>query len=263
MKRLVDKLADPENQVKKPDNSKSKDANSQLNDKKKELKKAKDDIEIANKRASDFQDIINQKNGRICELETTNTRLQLMYNHAKETKDTAAVDAKDTTKDETKDNKKLSPGKPTPAKVKCVYENSGNCRNTKCNFIHPKKTCQAHCRYGSCPSESICEHRHPSKVCFNLQHSGFCSDGDRCRMRHPVEYGSHEQPFLGQGRGFHQGHNHAVGGQAHAHYGPDNQHASPGSPYLAPGEPWSPPCNNYRPFQNRGKGPRGGQRNQF
>ena len=109
MKRLVDKLADLENQVKKPDNSKSKDANSQLNDKKKELKKAKDDIEIANKRASDFQDIINQKNGRICELETTNTRLQLMYNHAKETKDTAAVDAKDTTKEETKDTKKLSP----------------------------------------------------------------------------------------------------------------------------------------------------------
>ena len=74
MKKLVEKLAGLEDQIKKFDNSKHKDANNQLNDKKKELKKVKEELEKANKRAGDIQDIVNQKNSRICELETTNTR---------------------------------------------------------------------------------------------------------------------------------------------------------------------------------------------
>ena len=233
----------------------------------KKLKKAKDDFDKAIKRASDYQELINEKNKRICELETTNTRLQLMYNHSKEvnksTKDEPKA-KKANTNDDKKETPKVSPSKASQKNVKCVYENSGSCRNSSCKFIHPKKTCQGHSRYGSCPSESICEHRHPSKVCNNLQRSGFCPDGDRCRVRHPVEYGSHVQPFLGQGHGFPQGQRHPAGGnQASAHFVPEDQMLSPGSPFLAPGEPWTPPFNQYRNFQNRGKGPRGGQRNQF
>ena len=154
-----------------------------------------------------------------------------------------------------------------PVKTKCLFENSGNCRNSKCTFIHPKKTCQAHSRYGSCPSESICEHRHPSKLCFHLQNTGYCNEGERCRMRHPVEYGSHaanfnqERTFLGHGRGFHHGYHHNVAGAAAG--APEDPNLSPGSPFLAPGEPWSPPFNIYKAFQNRGKGPRRGQPNQY
>lgn len=88
LKKLVDKLAELENQMKKSDINQFKGTSTQLNEKKKELKCVKDDLEKANKRAGDYQDIINQKNGRICELETTNTRLQLMFDHYKEVKGT-------------------------------------------------------------------------------------------------------------------------------------------------------------------------------
>ena len=54
------------------------------------MKTAKNDAEKANKRAIEYQDLINQKNGKICELKITNTRLQLMYNHSKENNTTAS-----------------------------------------------------------------------------------------------------------------------------------------------------------------------------
>ena len=54
--------------------------------------------------------------------------------------------------------------------------------------VHPKKTCQAYSKLGSCPQESVCEHRHPQKICFRLQSTGYCPTGDRCRSRHPLEY---------------------------------------------------------------------------
>ena len=152
-----------------------------------------------------------------------------------------------------------------------MYRNTGSCRNAKCNCIPPKKTCQAHSRYGSCPSESICEHRHPSLLCFNLQNSGYCQDGDRCRMRHPVEYGqqfpqvNRGRPFSGQGAGrcFNQGGGGIAGAPNHPNHGQAPQlieepNHSPGSPFLAPGEPWSPPYQ-YNAFQNQGRG----QGNQF
>ena len=131
----------------------------------------------------------------------------------------------------------------------------------------------AHSRYGSCPSESICEHRHQSQICFHLQKSGYCYEGDRCRMRHPIEFGpnqnqlNHESHFLGHG--FRQGIPNGAGGAAVGmptqNYGhlpsiPEGPIHSPGSPFQAPGEPWSPPYNQYRKFQNRGSGARGGQR---
>ena len=74
---------------------------------------------------------------------------------------------------------------------KCTFENAGNCKKPDCLFLHPKKTCQAHSKYGSCPSESICEHRHPSGICWYLQNRGFCFEAEKCRMRHPVEFSSH------------------------------------------------------------------------
>ena len=271
LKKFVDKIAELENQIKKFDINKYKDANAQLNEKKKEIKSIKDELEKATKRASDYQDIVNQKNSRICELETTNTRLQLMYNHSKEINDAP--------KDNPKEEKQEESKKESPNKSKCVYENSGNCRNKKCSFIHPKKTCQAHSRYGSCPSESICEHRHPDKMCFHLQKSGYCYEGERCRMRHPVEYGAqvhHERPFLGQGQGHgsHQGHQRGAGGNTHPYnfsprsrnFGfqtkmPEEQNLAQENPFLSPEEPWSPPYSQYKTF-NRGQGPTRGQRNQ-
>ena len=130
----------------------------------------------------------------ISELEVANTRLKMICEHAKEineknpatkTKNVCSnepitpVDAREAS---TKDSNKVP--------FKCFYENNGNCRESeiKCKFVHPKKTCQAYSKLGSCPQESLCEHRNPQKICFRLQSTGYCPTGDRCRSRQPLEY---------------------------------------------------------------------------
>ena len=135
--------------------------------------------------------MINKKNSKICELEATVTRLQLMYEHANEV-NAKKAESQNKNEDNSNDNEEKTVKSP---KKKCSFENSGKCKKPDCAFIHPKKTCQAHSKYGSCPSESICEHRHPTVICRYLQADGFCYKGERCKMRHPIEYSSH---FLGQ-----------------------------------------------------------------
>ena len=90
-------------------------------------------------------------------------------------------------------------------KVKCKYENTGNCKIKRCKDIHPKKTCQGYSKLGSCAFESNCEHRHPYGVCYSWEREGFCNEGDECRHRHPflmsaALQGLSQDNFLGHGR---------------------------------------------------------------
>ena len=256
LKNFVDKLATLESQVKGNSTnitSKYKNLSAELNEKKKEIKQAKDDIDSAKKRTDEFQDLINKKNSKICELEATNTRLQLMYDHSKELnrKGTENVEVK-----VVEDKPKEEGVKINASPKKCSFENSGNCRKPNCPFLHPKKTCQAHSKYGSCPSESICEHRHPSNICYHLQNVGYCYDGDKCRMRHPIELGAH---FLGQNlpspsRGFHAGFSGGMRGRHQALQEDDIPHLPRG------GDSWE---NQMYRGRARGRAANRGLGNQF
>ena len=142
--------------------------------------------------------MLNKKNDEITELETANSRLKMMYEHAKELgeknskSDHEGRESAKRNETKVKDTKVTKEGQPKP---KCHYENKGSCRDQeRCNFSHPIKTCQAFSKLGSCSQESLCEHRHPHKVCFRLQNTGYCSAGDRCRDRHPLEYAYQEYP---------------------------------------------------------------------
>ena len=163
----------------------------QLNDKQKELKETQATSKKKVSAEKELQQYINEKNGKISELEITNTRLQMMYDHSKEigNKPPNAKDKKD-------EDKSAKPSDPTEkvtsepkVKTKCFYENNSTCRDhERCKFLHPKKTCQSFSKLGSCSQESLCEHRHPQNICFRLQSTGYCASGDRCRNRHPLEY---------------------------------------------------------------------------
>ena len=154
----------------------------QLNDKQKELKNVQSALKKKECAEKEFQKSLNDKNVKISELESTNTRLQMMLDHTKELGESKnrskhLVDAKKTADDVKQ---------PPTQSQKCFYENNGTCREqAKCKYPHPKKTCQDFSKLGSCSQESLCEHRHPRKVCPRLQNTGYCATGDRC---HPVEY---------------------------------------------------------------------------
>ena len=253
LKSFVDKLAALENQVKGTEDNatgKYKNVTNELNEKKKDLKKTKDDLDNANKRVGEFQGTMNQKNSKICELEATITRLQLMYDHVKELK------SKNASNDEQQEDnlKHVDSGSKVSPKKKCSFENSGNCRKSNCSYLHPKKTCQAHSKYGSCPSESICEHRHPSGICYHLQHGGFCHEGEKCRMRHPVEFGPN---FLGQNLPSPHFGSNAPGARG----GMNNQQQEDNSQQPRRRDSWGE--SNMYPGQHRGRGANRGLGNQF
>ena len=63
---------------------KVKKISKQFNEKQKELKLEKATVKKKESSEKEMQLSINDKNGKISELETANTRLQLMYEHAKE-----------------------------------------------------------------------------------------------------------------------------------------------------------------------------------
>ena len=74
---------------------------------------------------------------------------------------------------------------------KCKFENTGTCRKKRCPYFHPRKTCQAHSKFGEC-SLPMCEFRHPLGVCFEWRQKGACFYGDGCRNRHPNEMLRHQ-----------------------------------------------------------------------
>ena len=164
------------------------------NEKQKELKQVQSVLKKKEISEKELQKSLNEKNGKISELETANTRLEMICAHTKEINDknqTAkkpAVNANEKVK--TVDVEGPSEKEPSnKATTKCFYENNGDCRDQeRCKFLHPKKTFQSFSKLGSCPQESLCEHRHPQKICFRLQNTGYCPSGDRCRKRHPLEY---------------------------------------------------------------------------
>ena len=196
-KNLASRIAELEENVKENTNSaesKLKIANNQLSVKTKDAKKALEDLRKSEKRSKDLSDTVAKLNKKVSELENSNIRLNLIKEHAKEVIN--------------KDEKKPAESKAKEAKTKlrCRYENTGNCRsNIKCLDVHPRTTCQSHSKLGSCVSEAICDHRHPHGICYDWQQFGTCRNGDSCRNRHPFELArqsnlkSPERPFLGHG----------------------------------------------------------------
>ena len=83
-------------------------------------------------------------------------------------------------------------------KIKCKFEDQGKCKSgPKCQYFHPKHTCQAHGKLGSCQYKDVCELRHPVKLCFQWEKEGNCLRGDLCRFRHPLELLKNKH-FLGK-----------------------------------------------------------------
>ena len=218
---------------------KVKKISKQLNEKQKELKLEKAIVKKKESSEKEMQLSINEKNRKISELETANTRLELMYEHAKELgqktpksndekgKPTKVSDAKEPSESEAKKQN-----------AKCFYENNGTCREAeKCKFVHPKKTCQSFSKLGSCAQESLCEHRHPRKVCPRLQSTGYCAGGDRCRDRHPLEYAYPQSRYRKQylNNNFNTC---FLGSSPHSLQGPG---VSDQTFQAGPREPWTPP----------------------
>ena len=217
---------------------KAKKANKQLIDKQKELKFAQATLKKKESAEKELQLAINEKNGRISKLELENTRLQMMFDHAKEIKHDKPNAEREKPKKEDKESSESQVPKPN---IKCFYENNGTCRDQdKCKFSHPKKTCQSYSKLGSCPQESLCEHRHPRKICLRLQSTGYCAGGDRCRDRHPLEYAYQDcsQSNFKKQKFNNNFNTYFLGSSPHSLQGPGvpDQTFQPG-----PREPWTPP----------------------
>ena len=103
----------------------------------------------------------NDKNlKKITELENVITRMKIVQNDSK------VIASSDRKEEVTAAPFKEPLGKKVPSKIRCKFENTGNCRTKSCQDLHLKKTCQMHSKYGSCHFESTCEHRHPHGVCY-------------------------------------------------------------------------------------------------
>ena len=243
---------------------KVKKISKQLIEKQKELKIEKANVKAKESAEKALQLSINEKNTKISQLEIANTRLQSMFEHAKELgqKNSKPNDESGKSK---KENDPKEPVEPEAKKqnAKCFYENNGTCRDAdKCKFVHPKKTCQAFSKLGSCAQENLCDHRHPRKVCPRLQSTGYCPGGDRCRDRHPLEY-AYQDYSQSKYRKQYLNNNfntHFLGSSPHSLQGPGvpNQTFQAGPreawtpPFQQAGVSQGPPQQQPQPFQQAG-----------
>ena len=156
-----------------------------------ELKEVKKKLNNAEKRTAELLETIDSKNKKITELDNENTRLKLIKSNNASVSKAPEADRNSPLKADTR--------------IKCRYENTGNCKTKHCKNFHPKKTCQGYSKLGSCAFESICEHRHPYGVCHSWKRDGSCNEGDECRHRHPFYMSSEilrssQDHFLAEGQ---------------------------------------------------------------
>ena len=163
--------------------SKYKSVNNDLTSKIKALKKAEGDLRKAESSVKKLTDSINIKDKKITELKNCNKRLSVMKEQA--TLTSSVRNNADSLNS-------------VPKKVKCKDENTGKCRKSSCNNLHPQSVCQQFSMFGSCSLESVCELRHPSTSCFEWEACGSCRLGSKCRHRHPYTYhtGNYSDNFL-------------------------------------------------------------------
>ena len=203
-RKLAEELSKLENnkEVNKASlDEKYKKSNEKVVTKTKDLKSAEQKLKKSENQVKELLDIVNDKNKKIAELESSNTRLRLMKDQALEISDKTRKSSSTNAKADKDEEKEEPTDKSKKKVVKCRYENTGVCRRkSECQDVHPKKTCQPHSKLGSCPMESICEHRHPFGVCYDWEKYGSCFEGDSCRHRHPFDVAaSAPSHFLGHG----------------------------------------------------------------
>ena len=194
--------------------SKSSDNGKKVSDEndnllKKQLKEAKTLLKKKDVSEKDIQMLLNDKNSKVANLETENTRLKLIIDQHRDMKRIAGDSS--TKKESIKTKEDVSEKQINV--TKCEFEDKGSCiKGSSCSNRHPRTTCQDYSKLGSCSHMNSCEHRHPNSICKRLRETGNCHYADRCRDRHPIELilssisqskrhvkYAYYNPFLGQG----------------------------------------------------------------
>ena len=136
---------------------------------------------------SSMQMDINEKNSKIAQLDTMNTRLFTHNNHLTELcskgnlfeapmetdSEVETVPRIDESDDDHKKNK---------INKKCYFFEKGKCTKPDCSYIHPKRVCKKH-NQGNCELGIKCSDSHPRLICKHWLR-GNCSKGESCPQRH-------------------------------------------------------------------------------